>query len=165
VELKVSAPKRAIIATIDQTQIRQLLLNLVLNALDALNEGGRIELSLDAEAPQPINGQLSLESVAARETNGRNPISRDPQSLIDTQRFQAPSPTGWFSIIISDNGPGIPPEMLPSIFEPFVTTKETGTGLGLSICRRIAEAHQGTLNAVNRPEGGASFILSLPYDL
>jgi signal transduction histidine kinase len=66
---------------------------------------------------------------------------------------------------VSDNGPGIPPDMIDTVLEPFVTTKETGTGLGLSICQRIATAHQGQMQVRNRPAGGAELTVLLPYGL
>jgi len=67
-------------------------------------------------------------------------------------------------IQIADNGPGIPPEALPRIFEPFYTTKEVGqgTGLGLAIAYGIVQEHDGRLVASNRREGGALFTIELP---
>jgi signal transduction histidine kinase len=68
------------------------------------------------------------------------------------------------AIEVADDGPGLPAVLGERIFEPFVTTKETGPGLGLSICRRIAEAHGGSIVAADRPGGGASFVVRLPLD-
>ena len=65
---------------------------------------------------------------------------------------------------VMDDGPGIDDELLPRIFDPYVTGKgdEGGTGLGLAICRRLARSMGGDLSARNREEGGASFLLTLP---
>ncbi len=63
---------------------------------------------------------------------------------------------------VSDTGPGIPPDDLGRVFEPYFTTKDGGTGLGLAIAQRIAEEHGGTLGAASRPGEGASFTLVLP---
>jgi two-component system sensor histidine kinase HydH len=65
-------------------------------------------------------------------------------------------------IFIRDNGAGIAPEALPKLFLPFFTTKANGTGLGLAIVQKILLQHGGRIEAHNRPEGGAEFILSLP---
>jgi len=69
---------------------------------------------------------------------------------------------GELVVEVSDNGAGVPPELVTRIFDPFCTTKETGTGLGLAISRTIAEAHQGRLTCAAVPDGGARFILQLP---
>jgi two-component system sensor histidine kinase HupT/HoxJ len=64
---------------------------------------------------------------------------------------------------LSDNGPGLPPELAGRLFEPFATHgKVKGTGLGLSICKRIVEDHGGWLTAENHPAGGAVFTIGLP---
>jgi signal transduction histidine kinase len=67
---------------------------------------------------------------------------------------------GAVQIVVSDNGPGIPPEIMPRIFEPFASGRREGTGLGLSIVKRIVEAHGGSIVARNSP--GAEFSMSLP---
>ena len=103
----------------DRDRIKQVLLNLVLNAIQAMPGGGK--LTLDASVSR---GVLSLEVV--------------------------------------DTGGGIAPEVLPRLFEPYVTTKVKGLGLGLAIARRIVEAHGGTIAAENRPEGGSRFRVTLP---
>ncbi|OJT26237.1 two-component sensor histidine kinase [Archangium sp. Cb G35] len=68
------------------------------------------------------------------------------------------------TLLVEDNGPGFPPEVLPRLFESFFTTKgpEKGTGLGLSLSREMVERFGGRLTAENRPEGGARLRLELP---
>jgi len=78
-----------------------------------------------------------------------------------TDAAEADAPSPHVALVIEDNGPGIEPAVLEKIFNPFFTTKHTGTGLGLAIVHRIIEAHQGTIEARNRAEGGARFILRL----
>jgi signal transduction histidine kinase len=121
-------PETPVLVEADAAQIRQVLLNLLLNALDALPYGGEIVVSV--EGPSRVHAP-----------NG------GPE---------------WTTIRIADSGVGVPEEILGRVFEPFVTTKETGTGLGLPICRRIVTEHGGEIACVNRPEGGAEFIIRLP---
>jgi PAS domain S-box-containing protein len=68
----------------------------------------------------------------------------------------------WQRICVSDNGPGIPERDLPKIFLPFYTTKSEGTGLGLAVVQKVALQHGGSIEARNRPDAGADFILWLP---
>lgn len=63
---------------------------------------------------------------------------------------------------ITDNGPGFPVELLPRIFEPYVTTKARGTGLGLPIVKKIVDEHQGSIEISNAPDGGARIDIRLP---
>jgi signal transduction histidine kinase len=63
---------------------------------------------------------------------------------------------------VADTGPGVPPEVLPRIFEPYVTTKPGGTGLGLAIAERIVQEHAGRLGVASRPGAGATFSVRLP---
>jgi signal transduction histidine kinase len=115
-----SAPPEPVRAAVDPGQFRQVLLNLLLNALDAVRPGGVIQVTLGE------------------------------------------GPSGGLILRVADSGGGLPASLGSRIFAPFTTTKETGLGLGLSICKRIAEAHGGTISAANRPEGGAVFTLGLP---
>ena len=105
----------------DRTQLEQLVLNLVVNASDALHASGRIEI------------RLSLDDYFA---------------LIDIQ----------------DNGPGIPPDVVPHIFEPFFTTKPSnqGTGLGLATVANIVEQHGGSVDLHTEPDAGTRFRIHLP---
>ena len=63
---------------------------------------------------------------------------------------------------ITDNGPGFPGELLPRIFEPYVTTKARGTGLGLPIVKKIIDEHQGSIEISNAANGGATVDIRLP---
>jgi C4-dicarboxylate-specific signal transduction histidine kinase len=67
-------------------------------------------------------------------------------------------------LVVRDNGPGLPPDLIDQIFEPFVTTKEPGkgTGLGLAVCARLVEGMGGVIHADNAAEGGAVFRVLLP---
>jgi signal transduction histidine kinase len=120
VRTEFTPPEPPVVVDADPEQLQQLLVNLALNALDAMPQGGVLEVGIGT----PDRGQVELH--------------------------------------VRDTGAGISPELLPRLFKPFVSGKETGLGLGLVISRRIAEGHGGTLHAVNRPEGGACFVLRLP---
>jgi two-component system, NtrC family, sensor kinase len=107
----------------DGAQIEQVLLALVMNAIDAMPRGGNLWLSA---AATPDGGQLELR--------------------------------------VRDDGCGIAPEILPQIFEPFLTTKETGhgVGLGLAISRSIVERHGGRIEAQSELGRGTTFMVHLP---
>jgi signal transduction histidine kinase len=70
----------------------------------------------------------------------------------------------WISVAVQDNGPGIAPDVLPDIFEAFVSTRldAKGTGLGLTVAEGIIHQHGGTITASNRAEGGACLEVTLP---
>lgn len=107
----------------DAVKLREVLLNLLKNARDALSQ---------ASCPHP---SISLHA-----------------GIKDS----------FLSIAVTDNGCGIQPEQLATIFEPFITYKKDGTGLGLSIARRIANAHGGSLTVSSEPGVQTVFTLTLP---
>ncbi|MBZ5661510.1 MAG: PAS domain-containing protein [Acidobacteriia bacterium] len=96
----------------------------------------------------------AAEAVSENPAGGRVIIRGDidPSGTLQGQR-----------ISISDNGPGIPPEAMTKIFVPFYTTKSNGTGLGLAVVQKILVQHGGTIEARNQAEGGAEFIVWLPF--
>jgi signal transduction histidine kinase len=65
-------------------------------------------------------------------------------------------------VIVADTGPGISPEELSRVFDPFYTTKKTGTGLGLSVSYGIIQDHQGTVDVQSVPGRGTTFVLAFP---
>lgn len=139
VTLKYTPAEKEITILADAAQIRQLVLNLLLNAIDLT----------------PREGTIFLTSFEA---------SRLSEQLSDVTPTDSAADSQWVVVQVSDTGPGLPPELHNRLFEPFVTTKETGTGLGLSICRHIVRAHGGVISARDRSEGGAVFEVWLPLD-
>lgn len=127
----------------DPDQLRQILLNLILNAFDELPAGGRVDVRTRLE---PTHAELEASPSS---------VTREPRESEET------GPT-WIVIEVADNGPGLPASLGERIFEPFRSTKEAGTGLGLAICKRIVENHGGTIAAGNQPGGGAVFTIRLP---
>jgi signal transduction histidine kinase len=89
----------------------------------------------------------------------------DGGTLILATRTVCENGTHYVAIDVSDTGPGIPPDLLKRIFEPFYTTKEIGhgTGLGLSICKKIMEEHRGSIRVSAASGGGATFSLFIPH--
>jgi signal transduction histidine kinase len=141
VQLAAHLPPQPIHLKIDPEQIHQVLVNLLLNALDALPHGGSVEVSLAGSGRNEKNGSVANAS--------RSLVANASSSV---------------QVCIRDSGPGIAPRIRERLFEPFVSSKETGLGLGLSICKRLIEAHGGTIHGDNPREGGASFSFTLPLD-
>ena len=110
----------SIITEGDEKQLSQVFLNLLKNAMQALEGHPHGELSLQAEQNEHI--------------------------VID----------------ITDNGPGIPPEILDKVFIPFFTTKSEGTGIGLSLCKEIIRRHEGHLSVKESKAGKTIFHIELP---
>jgi two-component system sensor histidine kinase FlrB len=81
----------------------------------------------------------------------------------ETVSLMATSDQQMLTITISDQGPGIPKEIINSLFEPFATTSANGTGLGLSIAKNTIETHRGSISAESS-KNGAVFKINLPYD-
>ena len=109
----------------DAAQIEQVILALVMNALDAMPQGGNLWITTS--------------------------FGHEPNHV---------------RIVVRDDGSGIPAEILPRIFEPFLTTKETGrgVGLGLAISHSILERHDGNIEVQSEPGRGTTFTVTLPWD-
>lgn len=120
----------------DATQMHQVLMNLCVNARDAMPQGGTLT--------------LTLQNTVVQDTYaGSNPEAR---------------PGAYVALKVTDTGSGIRPEILERIFEPFFTTKEvgSGTGLGLSVTHGIVTRHGGFINVVSAPGQGTTFEVYLP---
>jgi len=74
----------------------------------------------------------------------------------------SPLVNGGYEILVSDRGPGVPPEDRVKIFEPFFSKRPGGSGLGLAVCHSILRAHGGSIAAEDRDGGGTTFRVTLP---
>jgi signal transduction histidine kinase len=126
-------PAEPVLIDADKEQIRQVLLNVLLNALDAMPTGG--EVCIAVARPPPTHSRASPADGFAE---------------------------GEIQLTVTDTGVGLARDISERLFQPFVTSKTTGTGLGLSICKRIIEAHGGRIAVTNRTTGGAMVEIHLP---
>jgi len=110
----------------------------------------------DALLRQAILNLARNAAEAASERSGGALVTIDGE-------MDAPGQHHGQRISVTDNGPGIPPEALGKIFMPFFTTKANGTGLGLAVVQKIIVQHGGTIEARNQQQGGAEFIVWLPF--
>lgn len=124
----------------DPTQLQQVLVNLLINAADAMNGAGRIDMVLERMA-------LPLESGAELRPGTAELAAGD-----------------YLVLHVRDHGPGIPPDVLDRVLEPFFTTKAKGrgTGLGLSVAHGIMARHHGSIGIRSELGQGATFSLYLP---
>jgi signal transduction histidine kinase len=145
-------------------RLEQVLVNLVLNALDALS--GTAEPRLSVALWTEEGGVTRLPYRRADDPPGinymhRRRVSKDEGGKGIDPLFTAPLVA---VLEVADNGPGIPERELDRVFDPFYTTKEPGkgTGLGLSICARLVEGMGGRITVANDADGGALFTIRLP---
>jgi two-component system cell cycle sensor histidine kinase/response regulator CckA len=120
----------------DVTQLHQVLMNLCVNARDAMPQGGILSLAADNIALDEAYARMNLEA----------------------------RPIRYVVLKVEDNGIGMAPEVLEKIFDPFFTTKEPGkgTGLGLSTTRSIVKTHQGFITVYSEVGKGSSFHVYIP---
>ena len=119
-------------AEVDASQISRVVHNLVLNAVQSLSGGGGV-----------VRLSLSVRDLHAGEVSAL-PAGR------------------YLQLLVIDNGPGIPADRLPRIFDPYFTTKVKGSGLGLATCHSIIKKHQGQIEVKSNPAIGTTFTIWLP---
>jgi signal transduction histidine kinase len=123
----------------------------------------RVATALDPALPKISADPYQLQQVLLNLfTNAVQAMSARGNDGVLTVRTAARD--AGVTIVVEDNGPGIPPEHLRQVFDPFFTTKPVGegTGLGLSLCIGIVEAHDGRMTVANVPASGARFTIELP---
>ncbi|TXI79174.1 MAG: HAMP domain-containing protein [Dechloromonas sp.] len=149
-------------ARLPAPEVAPLALNELIGEVLGLYESSSatIEIRLASALPPVLGDATQLRQIIhnlLRNAEDALEGREDGRILIET------SLSGRFARLqISDNGPGFPAELLPRIFEPYVTTKSRGTGLGLPIVKKIVEEHQGSVEISNAPEGGARIDIRLP---
>ncbi len=123
----------------------------------------RVTLSLDPALPDTsLDAQLLHMALSNLFTNALQAMPQGGSLHVELGRGEVRDGKPQARLSITDSGPGITPEVMARIFEPFYTTKALGTGLGLPIVRRIVEAHQGQVEVHTAPGKGTTFIVHLP---
>jgi signal transduction histidine kinase len=146
-EFAVTAPSEDISVKINGTDVIQILLNLTVNAFQCSSQPHQVKIDAQVlHAPLDISGFKDGDLDRFLNLEGLNNIA----PLVRLQ--------------VHDNGPGIPTEVLPKIFQPYFTTKgpRQGTGLGLNIVHRLIKEANGALHVSTRPGEGTTFIIYLP---
>jgi signal transduction histidine kinase len=145
-------------------QPRQVLVEGFVNDLcvfverDFAESGVALHCELDYAGPLRMDETKMRRALYNIATNARDAMKGGGRLTIATRRMD-----GSVEFRLSDTGPGIPPEIEETLFEPFVTSgKATGTGLGLAIAKKTVEDHGGTITVESTPGEGATFIIRLP---
>lgn len=134
VQLHISAHDAELCFIGNHTELQQCLLNLCLNAIQAMPDGGQLNVS---------SSRCAL----------------DEDFFVDGEQ---PHVGDYLCLTVRDTGAGMDEKTLARLFEPFFTTKETGTGLGLLSCKRIAASHGGVVRVKSQPGAGTEFNLYIP---
>lgn len=148
---------------LDPQQFEQVLLNVLLNAADAMDGQGRIRI-------ETATGPFDHVTLMEAQLPGAPPEEKAPFTDLRNRgiRFSATrEPIKGAAVVelrVTDNGPGMPPEVLEKCLDPFYTTKEAGrgTGLGLSICQRLVASAGGVIRIESRPGVGTRVSLIYP---
>lgn len=132
-------------ASVDAPRVRDALANLFANAVEAAGPEGRLRIRIAREQAPVLVAEPLENGVPGLRGYGEG---RGVRVRVD----------------ITDDGPGILPDVLRRIFHPFFTTKDHGSGLGVPTAQKILDAHAGSLDVESRPGQGATFIVRLPTE-
>jgi len=154
----------------DSTQLAAALKALLKNSMEAVENGGRVEVTVESSA---FGVQGSAEAAVTRTeysvpSTGNSPAGVPPPHFATPPSALRPPHSvlriPHFRLAVADTGPGIPPEIRPHIFDPYYSGREAGRGLGLGLSKawRIAELHGGTIEVEGPDIGGARLTIALP---
>ena len=135
--------------------------SLALGFVGAAHSNVKVKLALEPAIPHVIIDKVQIQQVLI------NLIRNSIEAMVDAERRELMISTGFegagfAKVIIRDTGPGLSPDVLEKLFQPFVTTKDKGMGIGLTISQSIIEAHGGTIGVVQDGHRGATFRIILP---
>ncbi len=148
--------------TADVSQLSQVFVNIVLNAIQSMKNGG--SLMVKTEVGEVVHvGKSGLGGMNQKKEDGSAEIVWGEKTKFEPGEKQTPIPVIF--VEISDTGEGISYENLKNLFDPFFTTKVSGTGMGLPITLRIIEEHAGSIRVKSKVGQGTSFIITLPQNL
>lgn len=146
-------------ARMPEPHFERLDLTEVARSAGRLHEHERVQVAFEPGPTLPIRGDSLLLSRAIHNLL-LNACEASPEGAVVTARTRAADGRALIEVI--DGGPGVPAELLPAIFDPYVSTKNRGSGLGLSLVRDVAAQHGGAAGVDNLPEGGARAWLAVP---
>jgi signal transduction histidine kinase len=123
----------------------------------------KISTDLAHNLPQVRGDRIQLQQVCLNLlVNALEAMRRIPGRRREISIRTSLAESGFVTLEVQDSGPGIVPDKLEAVFNPYFTTKSKSMGLGLSICRSIVKAHHGKISATNTPGRGATFCVELP---
>lgn len=166
VQLRADLARGKLLASVDVSAVKQAVLNLMLNAVQAMTP--RTGPASGGEARRGGGEEGASSSAASSAPGGatggaKELIIRTRAADDEAEPGEPRRPTVVVEVI--DTGPGIAPDSLASIFKPYFTTKAGGTGLGLPTTRRIIEAHDGRIEVHSEPGRGTAFTIVIPADV
>jgi len=132
---------------------------------DAGEQGGSVEVSLAANLPRVSFDDEQMRRVIINLLDNAIRAVKDRSEEGMVQVSTRIMEEGMVEVSVSDNGSGIPSDLMDRIFDPYFSTREEGTGLGLAIAQRIVEEHGGKLECAPGPQGGAEFSIRIPVDI
>ncbi|PXF57713.1 MAG: hypothetical protein C4B58_08970 [Deltaproteobacteria bacterium] len=140
IKIRRNYPKETVKCKVDKNMFQQVVINLLNNAVDAMQDGGEIKINIFYKSASNIGNRIGRREDDYFKMGDKIVV-----------------------IEIEDTGEGIPEDLLPNIFEPFYTTKEAkkGTGLGLSIAHLIIDRHRGSIDVESEANKGTKFIINL----